>query len=115
MVRAALGTKLAAAALLVVDLHCSPLDLQRLAVQEGVGDLAVRGFDDSAEGRPRYLHVAGRLFLIKALAVCQPNRFELVEADDHDLQVTCGDAGRLEDRSRGLSGDVATTKGAGHG
>jgi hypothetical protein len=115
MVRAALGAELAATTLLVNDLNRPPLDLQRLAVQERVGDLAVRGFDDSAEGRPRHLHLTGRLFLIQAFAICQPNRFELVETDDHDLQVACGDAGGLEYRGHGLSGDVATTKRAGHG
>ena len=65
---------------------------------QSLGDLAVGGRKDTAEGRARNAHPLRGLFLVQPFQIGQPDRFELVERED-DLDQTL-DRNPLRDGTR---------------
>ncbi len=63
-----------------LDGHPTALDPEGLPVDEDIGYLPTRHFDNPAEGLSRNVHPQGRLFLIQTFEVCQSQRLIFVQA-----------------------------------
>jgi hypothetical protein len=93
----------------------STFDLEDLAVGQSLGDLAVGGRQDTAEGRARNAHPLRSLFLVQPFKISQPDRFELIERED-DLDQSAGrNPGGVEHGRDRPPGDPAATLWSGHG
>jgi hypothetical protein len=77
-------------------------------------DLAPRVLDDAAECLPGYFHPGGRIFLVQALHISQPQRLELVQRQRKPLQAAHGHTDRPEHVGAGLPGNPAAIGGSGH-
>jgi SAM-dependent methyltransferase len=103
------------AAAVRAEVHGTALDAERLAVDQCVGDLSVRRFDDAAESRARDPHASGGLLVVQALEISQAQRLELVEGHDDLLETAQGNPGGLEHRRARAAADVALAEWPWHG
>jgi hypothetical protein len=71
---------------LVNHFNLSTFNLERLGVCQGVGNLPVRRFHNTAEGLPGDAHVLGSVLLVEPLEVSKTDGFVLVHRHGYDLQ-----------------------------
>ena len=67
-------------------------DGQGFSIYQGVGNLLVSGFKDSAERLSRDFHLLGGLLLVEALKVCQADRLKLIHREVDVLEDGKGDS-----------------------
>ena len=90
------------------------LNLQSLAVDEGIGYFATRRFDDAREGGSGDFHLIGGGFLILTLEVGEPEGLNFIETKDDELEFGGGDAGGLEQGYARLPTNEALAEGTRH-
>jgi hypothetical protein len=93
----------------------STFDLEGLAVGQSLGDLAVGGRQDTAEGRARNAHPLRGLFLVQPFQIGQSDRFELIEREDDLDQLAGWNPCGVEHGRERPPGNPAATLGSGHG
>jgi hypothetical protein len=71
---------------LVNHLNLSTFNLERLGVCQGVGNLPVRRFHNTAESLAGDAHVLGGVLLVEPLEVSEADGFVLVHRHRDDLQ-----------------------------
>ena len=82
---------------------------------QGLGDLAVGGRKDTAEGRARNAHPLRGLFLVQPFQIGQPDRLELVEREDDPVQFVDRNSRGMEHGRDRSPGNPAATLRSGHG
>jgi hypothetical protein len=87
------------------ECYVAPFDQEGLSVDQGVSDLAMRGFENPTERRTRDIHTVRRLFLVQALVVGQADGLSLVQGKCHLLQEGGGDASGFEEGGGRLMAD----------
>jgi hypothetical protein len=76
----------------------SPLDFERLTLDERLGNLAARDFDDPSERRAGNPHPFRSLILVEPLEVSQSDGLELIESHHHHFESTRRNSRRHEYR-----------------
>jgi hypothetical protein len=96
------------------EIHRPALDPKGFSVKKRVGRFAVGRIENPAEGRAGDQHPLGRLLLIKALEIRQPDGFELVQGHGDFFELGEGSSSGLEDVSRGSARDPSAAEGSRH-
>jgi hypothetical protein len=92
----------------------APSDMERLAVENGVGYGPVGCLEDPPEGRPGDIHFGCGLFLLIAQEVGQAQRLQLIEGEDGDFQEASRDPLWLEGRDLRRCADISLFVRTGH-
>src|SRR3989304_3091618 len=93
----------------------SAFDLEGLAVGQSLGNLAVGGRQDTAEGRARNAPPLSSLFLVQPFQIGQPDRFELIKREDDLDQLAGRNSCRMGHGRERSPGYPAATSWSGHG
>jgi hypothetical protein len=91
-----------------------PLDFERLAEDDCLGDFAARDFYDPSESRARDSHPLCRLLLVEPLEISQSDSFEFIESYHYLCEHPRRNSSRLEYRRRRFSSYSAATWRPGH-
>jgi hypothetical protein len=72
------------------------LDIDGLAVDDGIGNCLAGPLDNAAESGARNPHAPSGVFVRQALKVGESNRLALIHRQPHLVEVQHGNAARLE-------------------
>ena len=79
---------------------CSRVDCERMAVDDGIDDLAATRFEETLHRPAGHAHMTGGIDLVQSVEIAQTHGLQFIEADTDDLQLPQSD-------SRGFQKPVA--------
>jgi len=90
-------------------------DLDRLAADQGIGDLGATPLEHAADGLSGDAHGLGRSLVAQALEVHEADRLELVHGQPEPVELPCRYSGGLEKRDARDARDRTFNRRAWHG